>query len=69
MISPYFAEMSNEFVDSIFIKLDVDELPDVAMKYEVNSMPTFLFIKNGNIVNRFSGASVSKLREIITDLQ
>jgi thioredoxin 1 len=36
-----------------FTKVDVDDLQDVAMKYGVSSMPTFLFFKNGEQVDKF----------------
>lgn len=45
--------------------MDVDLAGDVAEKYQVAAMPTFLFIKNGQVVDRFAGASVEKLSETI----
>lgn len=66
MIAPLFDEMSEEFSDScIFVKVDVDEAPEISAAHNVMSMPTFLFIKNGKVVDRFSGASVEKLRQVI----
>jgi thioredoxin 1 len=66
MIAPFFEEMANEFSDTcIFLKVDVDEGTEIAQAYNVMSMPTFIFIKNGKIVERFSGASVEKLRQVI----
>lgn len=46
-------------------QVDVDKAQDIAAKYEIKSMPTFLFIKNGKVMARFSGASVEKLTETI----
>ena len=43
----------------------MDSAADVAKEYAIQSMPTFLFFKNGAIVARFSGASVDKLRSVI----
>lgn len=43
----------------------MDGLAGVAQRYEVRSMPTFVFFKNGKEVTRFSGASVEKLRATI----
>lgn len=31
----------------VFLKVDVDENPDTAAKYNVSAMPTFIFIKGG----------------------
>jgi thioredoxin 1 len=67
MIAPMFDEMANsdEYKDIIFVKIDVDENPETSEKYQIMSMPTFLFIKNYEVVDRFSGASVEKLKETI----
>ena len=45
--------------------LDVDEAPDIAEKFGVMSMPTFIFVKDGEVVDRFSGASVEKLTQTL----
>jgi thioredoxin 1 len=37
-------------------KLNVDHNPQVAMKYGIRSIPTILFIKNGEVVDRSVGA-------------
>lgn len=68
MIAPVFEEMSNEFGGVVFVKIDVDEVPEIAQKYQVMAMPTFLFLRKGEIVGRFSGASGDKLREMLASL-
>ena len=68
MIAPAFEEMSNpsgEFSNVVFIKIDVDEVPDLAERYQVQAMPTFLFLRGDKEIDRFSGASVEKLRQTI----
>ena len=56
MIAPFFEEMAGEFDDScVFVKVDVDEGADIAREYKVMSMPTFIFFKDGDVVDRFSG--------------
>eukprot|EP01031_Cornospumella_fuschlensis_P023978 gene23978-29024_t len=57
--------MSKEYKDVIFLKVDVDEASDVAEKYKVAAMPTFVFLKGGKEVGRFAGASVEKLQEML----
>ncbi|KAJ4885379.1 Thioredoxin H2 [Raphanus sativus] len=47
MIEPAFIAMSAKFTDVEFVKLDVDELPDVAKEFNVTGMPTFVLVKNG----------------------
>lgn len=62
MIAPKVEELSKEMTDVIFIKVDVDELPDVAAQYEIISMPTFVFIKGGKVLDSFPGANYEKLK-------
>jgi len=71
MIAPMFDAMANsdEYKDVVFVKIDVDENPEISEKYQIMSMPTFLFIRDNEVVDRFSGASVEKLKETIDLLQ
>ncbi|ODV62419.1 PICOT family protein [Ascoidea rubescens DSM 1968] len=39
-----------------FISIDADNLPDIAELFEVQSVPHFVFIKNGTILKELSGA-------------
>ncbi|GMI41452.1 hypothetical protein TrCOL_g11648 [Triparma columacea] len=68
MIGPVYSMLSDEFESVVFIKVDVDENAETAAKYDVSAMPTFVFIKNGEIVDRLSGANADRLREMIQNL-
>jgi len=65
MISPKLEEMAAQFTDVIFLKVDVDDNEEVASEYNISCMPTFIFIKNKEKVNEFSGANADKLKELI----
>mmetsp|Transcript_3523 Transcript_3523/g.5197 ORF Transcript_3523/g.5197 Transcript_3523/m.5197 type:complete len:156 (+) Transcript_3523:70-537(+) len=65
-IAPLYKDLSEEF-DAQFIKVDVDENPDAAQKYGVSAMPTFLFIKGGEVVDRLMGANAARLKELIAE--
>ena len=67
MIAPHYHQMSEEIADVVFCKVDVDENSETAMKYSVSAMPTFLFIKQGEVVDRLMGANVDRLREMIEE--
>lgn len=56
MIAPIIEEISNEKAEVKFFKINVDETPDVAIKYGVSSIPTLLIFKNGELVNKLVGA-------------
>lgn len=66
-IAPLFKELSDVISDVIFVKIDVDDNPDTAAKYQVSAMPTFLFIKAGEVVDRLMGASPARLQELIEE--
>lgn len=57
MVGPIVEEVAKEYSDKAVIgKLNVDLNPNVAMKYGIRSIPTILFIKNGEVVDRQVGA-------------
>lgn len=68
-IAPAVEQMAGEFTDVVFLKVDVDEAEDIASRYEISCMPTFLFLKNCDEVGRFSGASEAKLKEKLQSLK
>ena len=70
MIAPITEKLSEEYKDKLkFCKLNVDENPQTAMKYQVMSIPLLLFFKNGRQVDSSLGAvPESMLRPKIDDL-
>ncbi|TMW69850.1 hypothetical protein Poli38472_002006 [Pythium oligandrum] len=62
-IAPIFHELSNKYPCTLFLKVDVDEMKDIARSSGVNAMPTFHFYKNGNRVNELRGADKNGLEE------
>ena len=56
-LSPTLDEVSEEFGDRVnIVKVDVDESEDLAMTYGIRSVPTVLFFRNGQQVDKFVGA-------------
>ncbi|XP_022158840.1 thioredoxin H1-like [Momordica charantia] len=64
-MAPLFAELANKMSSVIFLKVDVDELTTVAAEWGVSALPCFVFLKNGNLVDRFVGARRDVLQKII----
>ncbi|MAT58434.1 MAG: thioredoxin [Ignavibacteriae bacterium] len=57
MIAPIIEELANEYEGKVKVgKLDVDSNPNTAMTYGVRSIPTVLFLKNGEVVDKIIGA-------------
>ncbi|KAG8455043.1 hypothetical protein GDO86_001315 [Hymenochirus boettgeri] len=67
-ISPVFEKLSEELSNVIFCKVDVDDASDVSEHCKIQSMPTFVFYKNNNKIEQFSGANADKLKETIKRL-
>ena len=58
MIGPMVEELAKTYEGQAVIgKLNVDENPQVSMEYGVRSIPTILFFKNGEIIDKQVGAA------------
>eukprot|EP00756_Hemistasia_phaeocysticola_P000130 Hpha_TRINITY_DN10094_c1_g1::TRINITY_DN10094_c1_g1_i1::g.83857::m.83857/K03671/trxA; thioredoxin 1 len=70
LIAPVFSRLSDEGEnkDVTFVKVNVDELQETAMKYNVTSIPHFVFLKGGEPIDALVGASEGKLREKVSKL-
>ena len=57
MVAPVLEELADEMSDSVRIgKVNVDNNQQLAIKFQVQSIPTFLLFKNGEVVDRMMGA-------------
>lgn len=58
MISPIIEELANEYADKAVIgKVDVDNNPDIVARFGIRNIPTILFFKNGEVVDKQVGAA------------
>jgi thioredoxin 1 len=56
MLAPTIEEVAKEYKGSAKVgKLNVDESPKTAEKYRVMTIPTMLFIKNGQVLDTVVG--------------
>lgn len=57
MVGPTLDELADEMDGKVRIgKLNVDNFQELAFKYQVQSIPTFLLFKDGEVVDRMMGA-------------
>ncbi len=57
MIAPTVHEMAEEYDGKLVVgKVDVDNAPNIAMKYGIRSIPALIFFKNGQPVDQIVGA-------------
>ncbi|XP_059645419.1 thioredoxin H2-like [Cornus florida] len=64
-MEPAIEELAAKYTDVEFIKIDVDELMDVAQEFGVQAMPTFMLIKKGKGVDKVVGAKKEELQNKI----
>lgn len=58
MIGPVVEELYGEYDGAALIgKVNVDNNPEIAMKYGIRNIPTILFIKNGEVVDKQVGVA------------
>jgi thioredoxin 1 len=56
MLTPAFERLAQNYGKEItFAKVNVDELPDVANKFGVRSIPTLILVQQGNVLERVVG--------------
>ncbi|XP_033726013.1 thioredoxin-like protein 1 [Pecten maximus] len=67
MIGPVFERLSKEYPNVIFLKIDVDDSQALAEKHGVTAMPTFIFFKNNDEVDRMQGADAATLESKIKE--
>ncbi len=57
MISPVIEELAEEYADKVYIgKVNVDENDEAVVKYGIRNIPTIIFIKNGEVIDKKVGA-------------
>jgi len=69
MIAPVLEELAAENAGALKVaKLNVDDSPNTAAGYGVNSIPTLMIFKNGDVVERFVGIQPrSRLQNALND--
>ena len=63
MIRPIYEDMSAlaEFADTVqFLKVNVNDCPDVAERFDVDGWPTFLLFRGGKVVDSIVGGMAAK---------
>ena len=57
MIAPIIAELAKEYEGQVVVgKCDVEENEDLAMEFGIRNIPTILFFKGGQVVDKIVGA-------------
>lgn len=54
-LEPSISKMEQEFEGVKFLSIEIDQVPTIAQKYRIRTLPTILLLKNGREVNRITG--------------
>ena len=67
MLSPIIEQLSEKYDEGVRVaKIDVDENEELAVKYEIQAVPTIIFFKEGTEIGRVTGiVSLSNLQELV----
>ena len=58
MVSPIVEEIANDYEGRAVVgKVNVDQNPEISAKYGIRNIPTILFLKNGEVVDKQVGAA------------
>ena len=69
-MSPVIAQLEEENTDVKFVKVNINFDSELAEKYEVRSVPTLVFSKNGEEADRITGAvKKAEIEEKINNLK
>lgn len=67
-ISPEIEKVNEMYKNISFLKVDVDNLDEIATKYKVKAMPTFLFFLNGDVKFEVVGAKLELIKDTLNKL-
>ncbi|KAM0747111.1 thioredoxin-domain-containing protein [Meredithblackwellia eburnea MCA 4105] len=64
-IAPHYNNLAAQFKQVVFLRVDVDNLKQIAAKYQITAMPTFLAIQSGKVVDTIKGADPRALSAMV----
>ncbi len=68
MIAPFIEQLADEYEGKVaFMKVNVDEQPELCEKYRVSSIPNLVLFKDGDVVEQSAGARPKALIAAMID--
>lgn len=68
MIAPIVHKLAESNPQIVFLKVNVEEAPELVSKYAVSAMPTFLAFTNGKQSAEIVGADKSKIESVVASM-
>jgi thioredoxin 1 len=68
MLGPTFERLADQYGERVtFAKVNVDELPDIANRFAIRSIPTLILLQAGNVVEKLVGLrSEQELAQVLS---
>lgn len=63
VIAPMYEKLAEAFSEVCCLKVDVDESQEIVDKYDISCMPTFVFLKDGQLIKKVEGGDMKGLEE------
>ncbi|MED6140303.1 hypothetical protein PIB30_091880 [Stylosanthes scabra] len=63
LMNPLFEELASTYQDAVFLNLDVDEFKEIASKFEIKAMPTFVLLNGGTPVDKIIGGNPDEIKK------
>ncbi|KAL1170253.1 hypothetical protein V6Z11_A05G200500 [Gossypium hirsutum] len=70
VIAPVLVDLAKKLPNVTYLKVDVDELKTVAEEWNVEAMLTFIYLKEGKLIDKVVGAKKDELQQriVLTNL-
>jgi thioredoxin 1 len=69
-LAPDIEEFEKEIAEKWnFIKIDASKNMQLVIDFDIYGSPTFIIIKDGNVLNKFKGNSFDKVKEVIRSIK
>jgi thioredoxin 1 len=65
VFAPTFVKLSDKYTNVMFIKVNIDNLNEIAEKYNIRSIPTFMFFETGNSEKPCTEAIIGGKKDLI----
>lgn len=64
-----YNDLADEYKDNCyFADVDIDDCRELAEEYDIDSIPAFIFLKKGQLIDKFVGSDPHKLQKHVDNL-
>ena len=67
-IAPFVVSLASKYPNIKFIKINIDTQKELASRFQIASIPSFITFKNGKLVERVSGANPAAIEKLVVKL-